>query len=63
MRGELNTANTLHSLIVDSAKELKTWLNFKLWLVGLDNRADDRNIYVLGADIVRRRHHGDVDVY
>jgi len=49
-------------LVVNRAKELKTRCNFHFWLVGFDNRADNSDINVLGADIVRRRDHGNVDI-
>ncbi len=52
----------LHLLVVNGAKELKTGSKLLFGLVSLDDGADDRNVDVLRANIVRRRHASDVDV-
>jgi hypothetical protein len=50
-------------LVVDGAQEAQTGADLKLWLVGFDNGTDDCDIYVLGADVVGRRDHGNVDIW
>jgi hypothetical protein len=52
----------LYALVVNGAKELQARRNLELRLVCLDNRAHDSDVYILGADIMRRGDHGDVDV-
>lgn len=47
---------------MNRAKKAEARSNFQLWLVGLNNRADNCDIDVLGADIVGRRYHGNVDI-
>lgn len=49
-------------LVVDRAEELESRRDFELRLVGLDNGADDGNVDVLGANVVRGRNASDVDV-
>ena len=54
---EESTTHTLHwvdLLVVDRAKELKARGDFQLWLVSLDDSADNRDVDILSTDIVRR---------
>ena len=54
---EESTTHTLHwvdLLVVDRAKELKARGDFQLWLVSLDDGADNRDVDILSTDIVRR---------
>lgn len=51
------------SLVVDGTEECKARSNLLLWPVGLDDGADDGDVNILRANIVRRRDHGDVDIY
>lgn len=50
-------------LLVDGTEKCKTRSNLLLWPVGLDNGADNGDIDILRANIVRRRDHGNVDIY
>ena len=52
-----------HSLLVDGSEELKTRLDLLLRLVRLDDCADDRDVDVLRADVVRGGDLCDVDIY
>ena len=52
-----------NSLIVNSAEELKTRSDLQLWLVGLNDGANNRDVDVFGADVVRRRDRRNVNVY
>lgn len=49
-------------LVVDLAKKLETGLDLEFWLVSLDDGGDDGDVDILGADVVRRRDHRNVDV-
>jgi hypothetical protein len=49
-------------LLVDRPKKLKSRSNFHLWSVRFDDGANNRNVNILGADIVRRGHHSNVNV-
>jgi len=52
-----------HLLVKDGSKEPKTGLDLSLRVVGLNDRADDRDVHVLGANVVGRRNHGNVDIW
>lgn len=52
----------LDLLVVDRTEELKTGLDFQFWLVSFNNGADNGDIDVLGANVVRRRDHGNINV-
>ena len=48
---------------MDLTKKLETGLDLELWFVSLNDGRDDGNVDILGADVVRRRDHRDVDIY
>ena len=50
-------------LIKDRSKELKTGLDLSLRVFGLNDRADDRDVHVFGANVVGGRNHGNVDIW
>lgn len=49
-------------LLVNGAEKLETWKDLLLWPVSLDNGADNRNIDILGANIMGRRDYCNVDI-
>ena len=49
-------------LIDDGTEKLKTAVDLCRWVFGLNDRTDNRNIHVLGANIVGGQDHGDVDI-
>jgi len=51
-----------HSLVKDGPEEFETGLDLSLRIAGLDDRAHDRDIHVLGANVVGGRNHGDVNI-
>lgn len=52
-----------YSLVVNRPQELKGGSNLLLRPIGLHNRADNCKPDALGADIVGRRDHSNVNVY
>ena len=50
----MHTLHWVNLLVVDRAKELKARGDFQLWLVSLDDGADNRDVDILSTDIVRR---------
>ena len=47
---------------MNRSKEVETRPDFQLWLISLDDSADDRDVDVLRANVVSGRHHCDVNV-
>jgi len=52
-----------HLLVKDGSKELNTGLDLSLRVFGLNDSADDRDVHVLGANVVGRRNHGNIDIW
>ena len=50
------------SLVEDGSKELETGLDLSFRVFGLNDRADDSDVHVLGANVVGGRNHGNVDI-
>lgn len=44
------------------SEQVNSWLNFFLWVVGLDSRRDNRDFKSLSADGVSRADQSDIDV-
>lgn len=51
-----------HSLVIDWAEKLQARANLPLGIVCLNDSADNSNVNVLRADVMSRRHAGDVDI-
>ena len=51
-----------HSLVEDGPEEFETGLDLGLRVFGFDYRADDRDVHILGADVVGGRNHSDVNI-
>lgn len=52
-----------HELLLDLAEAVEARLDLQVVVgVGLGDGADDGDVVALGADVVRPRYHGDVDV-
>ncbi len=49
-------------LLMYGSEELETRDNLTLGYIGLDDCADDGQIYVLRADVMRRGDHSDINI-
>lgn len=47
---------------MNMAQEIKARSKLELGGACLDDSADNRNVYILGTNIVRRGYHRDVDI-
>jgi len=51
-----------NALVMNRAQEIKTWSELELRGARLDDGADNRDVYILGTNIVGRGYHRDVDI-
>lgn len=53
-----------HELLLNLTQALEPRLQLQVVVgIRLGNGGDDGNVVALGADVVSRRHHGDVDIW